>query len=423
MITTVPIIEIDKIGKAYRYYGSEWQRVLSWFGLNFKPNHEHWTLEAITFKIYPQEAIGILGKNGAGKSTLLKIISGILKPSTGTIQVRGRIAAILELGMGFQPDLTGRQNAYHATGLMGYSQKQIDTVINDIESFADIGEYFDQPVRTYSSGMQARVAFSIAVAFRPEILIVDEVLSVGDAAFQRKCFRKIEEFMEAGTTLLFVSHDIETVKKICSKAIFLENGQMIDFGPAKKVCDMYEKSLFSINDVSTTPTQALTLFDDELITEEGISYGDGRAFITDVRIENMNTHKVNIISQGINFSLKYKVCFHDDVSNPDFAMMIKTREGIAVYGTNSSLTNNSGSLYSAGDEVLVSFDLINNLAPGIYYLNCGVRDNTQEENNFLHRLIDTLIFKITRSEMSTVGTGLVELNGHFNISKLTRIES
>ena len=229
------ILNINQVGKAYRSYGSEWRRVLTWFGAPFKPLTEHWTLQNISFQIKAGEAVGIVGQNGAGKSTLLKIITGTLKPSTGTVTHHGRIAAILELGMGFHPDLTGRQNAYHAAGLMGYTQDQIDSVINGIEQFAEINEYFDQPVRLYSSGMQVRVAFAVATAFRPDILIVDEALSVGDAYFQHKSFERIKQFRTQGTSLLFVSHDKAAVLALCDRAILLEEGQT------------YQKSLHALS--------------------------------------------------------------------------------------------------------------------------------------------------------------------------------
>ena len=215
---SLPVLEVTNIGKAYRDYGSELWRILSWFGLRFKPVHETWTLQNISFSIAAGEAIGVVGQNGAGKSTLLKIITGTLKPSTGSVTVRGKIAAILELGMGFHPDLTGRQNAYHSAGLMGYTSPQIDAVIDQIEAFAEVGEYFDQPVRTYSSGMQMRVAFATVTAYRPEILIVDEAMSVGDAYFQHKSFDRIRQFQTAGTTLLLVSHDRGAIQAICDRA-------------------------------------------------------------------------------------------------------------------------------------------------------------------------------------------------------------
>ena len=225
-----PLLEAKNIGKSYKSYSSELWRILSWFGIKHKAADETWTLQNINFSIAKGEAVGIIGQNGAGKSTLLKIITGTLKPSTGSVHVRGKIAAILELGMGFQPDLTGRQNAYHSAGLMGYSYEQVHSVIDEIEMFAEIGEYFDQPVRLYSSGMQVRVAFAVATAFRPEILIIDEALSVGDAYFQHKSFAKIKEYREAGTSLLFVSHDKGSILALCDRAILLEKGRVIKYG-------------------------------------------------------------------------------------------------------------------------------------------------------------------------------------------------
>ena len=190
------VLEVNNIGKVFKNYGSEWHRVLSWFGFNFRAVEEHTILDHINFSISAGEAIGIVGQNGAGKSTLLKIITGTLRPSSGKVVIHGRISAILELGMGFHPDLTGRQNVYHAAGLMGFTHDQIDAVMDQIEEFVEIGDYFDQPVRTYSSGMQMRVAFGVATAYRPEILIVDEALSVGDAYFQHKSFDRIREFQK-----------------------------------------------------------------------------------------------------------------------------------------------------------------------------------------------------------------------------------
>jgi lipopolysaccharide transport system ATP-binding protein len=192
---------VENLGKAYRRYASEWQRVLSWCRAGFAPEEEKWVLRNLTFSVVPGEAVGIIGQNGAGKSTLLKLITGTARPTEGRIHISGRIAAMLELGMGFNPELTGRQNAYHAAGLMGHSLADIERVMPEIEAFAEIGEYFDQPVRIYSSGMQARLAFSVATAFRPDLLIVDEVLSVGDSYFQHKSFGKIRQFKDEGTSV------------------------------------------------------------------------------------------------------------------------------------------------------------------------------------------------------------------------------
>ena len=205
---------VNELGKAYRTYKSEWHRFGRWMGIPCEPNEEHWVLRHLNFEIQPGEAVGIVGENGAGKSTLLKMITGTLQPTEGAIQVNGRIAAILELGMGFNPELSGRENVFHAAGLMGFTSQQIQDAMADIEAFAEIGEYFDQPVRTYSSGMQMRVAFAVATAYRPEILIVDEALSVGDAHFQHKSFNRIREFRKQGTSLLIVSHDKQAIQSL-----------------------------------------------------------------------------------------------------------------------------------------------------------------------------------------------------------------
>ena len=213
------VLTAQNLGKAFRTYKSEFHRFGRWFGLPFKPAKENWVLRNISFEIPTGSAIGLIGENGAGKSTLLKMITRTLQPTEGSVTINGRIAAILELGMGFNPELTGRQNVRHTAGLMGFSPDQIDLAIPEIESFAEIGEYFDQAVRTYSSGMQVRVAFAIATAWRPEILIIDEALSVGDAYFQHKSFNRIREYQEKGTALLLVSHDRAAIQSLCHRAI------------------------------------------------------------------------------------------------------------------------------------------------------------------------------------------------------------
>nr|VFK41188.1 MAG: lipopolysaccharide transport system ATP-binding protein [Candidatus Kentron sp. TC] len=237
------VLSVQDVGKAFRAYRSEWRRFARWFGLPAKPVEENWVLRHISFDIQAGEAIGIVGQNGAGKSTLLKILTGTLMPNEGGFRVDGRIAAMLELGMGFNPELTGRQNVRHAAGLMGFAASEIDAAMPEIEAFAEIGEYFDLPVRTYSSGMQARVAFSVATAIYPEILIVDEALSVGDIAFQAKCFQRMEDMKKGGVTILFVSHALNQVRQFCDKAIYLSAGQIRVFGNVSKVCDIYQNDM------------------------------------------------------------------------------------------------------------------------------------------------------------------------------------
>jgi lipopolysaccharide transport system ATP-binding protein len=389
---------------------------LSWLGFRVKPAAEHWVLRGVEFSVTAGEAVAIVGQNGAGKSTLLKLIAGTLRPSEGDVRINGRVAAILELGMGFNPELTGRQNAFHAGGLMGFDRAALHEVMPAIESFADIGEYFDQPIRTYSSGMQVRVAFAVATAFRPEILIIDEALAVGDASFQRKCFQRIEDFRAEGTTLLFVSHDLETVKKICSRAIFLKSGQLVRFGPAKQVCDDYEQHLFG---GKTKPAAAVSVGAERARFDAGLAaascevvYGNGKADIDFCRVENSQGERINVITNDQPFVWRYDVRFNEMVDNPIFAMLVKTREGVTVYGVDSSQLHAHTRKYLPGEVIDVRFELSNRLAPGIYYLNCGVRLDHPDRIEFLSRRVDAALIKIVDSSPSTIIVGLLDMEAN-----------
>lgn len=237
-------ITVTNIGKAYKLYPTRWSRLIEWLDPRGKPRHElKWILQEINFHIQQGEAVGVIGINGAGKSTLLKMITGTTQPTTGSININGRVTAMLELGMGFHPDFTGRQNAFMAGQLAGLSESELVELMPGIEQFANVGEYFDQPVRTYSSGMQARVAFSVATATAPDILIVDEALSVGDMAFQAKCMQRMNAMLQQGTTILFVSHGLNQIRQFCNKALYLSNGLVKAWGPVDEVCDIYQNDL------------------------------------------------------------------------------------------------------------------------------------------------------------------------------------
>ena len=416
-------ITVTNLGKAYKQYPTRWARLAEWLLPGHKSRHTlHWVLQDINFIIQPGEAVGIIGINGAGKSTLLKMITGTTQPTTGSVQITGRVAALLELGMGFHPDFTGRQNVCMAGQLLGYNVEEITSLMPEIEAFAEIGDYIDQPVRVYSSGMQMRLAFSVATAHRPDILIVDEALSVGDAAFQRKCFRRIESYCAEGTTLLFVSHDTETMKKICDTVIFLKDGLMEQYGPAKSVCDAYEKILFGGGKINASGAEALpekALLDPALQTGCTESYGDERARIEKVWLEDNGSQLINVIPAGTGFFINYLVRFDADVVDPVFAMMIKTREGIAVYGTDTLYLKSKKHRFSAGAQIRVSFQLENNLVPGIYYLNCGVRDDSGEKPVFMNRLVDVAIFRVTHVDEASTGTGLADMRAFFALEKRT----
>lgn len=421
-------IKVSDLGKAYKQYPTRWSRLIEWFlPHSFKRHQLKWVLKDLSFTIQAGEAVGILGVNGAGKSTLLKMITGTTQPTAGSVHLTGRIAALLELGMGFHPDFTGRQNVYMSGQLFGLSLDEVNELMPSIEAFADIGEYIDQPVRIYSSGMQVRLAFAVATAIRPDILIVDEALSVGDAAFQRKCFQRIESYRNAGTTLLFVSHDTETVKKLCDRAIFLKSGRLHQMGEAKLVCDAYEQFLFGGNkktvasEINNLNQIHKTSHLDPALSAESceVVYGNGKANIESCWLTNEQGEMVNVIESGSPFFWRYTVKFNEDVNNPIFAMMIKTREGFSLYGVDSTNSTNRTRNYARGETVEVGFKLANPLAPGIYYFNCGVRDEQGEEVEFMCRRVDSALLKVCNSESSTVLSGMLEMHAEIIVSDLS----
>jgi lipopolysaccharide transport system ATP-binding protein len=410
-------ITVTHLGKAYKQYPNRWSRLAEWVLPGATPRHNlKWVMQDVSFSVQPGEAVGIIGINGAGKSTLLKMITGTTKPTTGSVHITGRVAALLELGMGFHADFTGRQNAFMAGQLLGYSMEEIASLMPAIEAFADIDDYIDQPVRVYSSGMQVRLAFAVATASRPDVLIIDEALSVGDAAFQRKCFQRIEDYQLAGTTLLFVSHDIETVKKICDRAVFIKAGQLAHYGAAKQVCDEYEKHLFgSQNKDEIIPAiQSLGIYDPSLNFKSAeIQYGNYGAVIKSVHMEDVVGNIVNILPKGHDFTVVYIVEFSNNYDYVEYGMMIKSVEGVPIYGTNT-INKNTIKNFAAKQVVLVNFKLKGNLLPATYYLNVGVTNKSKDGSEFLHRRVDCLIFRVTEPSINT------DL-GYANLSSIAEI--
>src|SRR5471030_604910 len=297
-------ITVEGLGKAYKRYPSRFGRLREWTTPNSAPRHSlTWVLKNISFHVSDGESVGILGVNGAGKSTLLKLITGTTQPTTGSVSIHGRVAALLELGMGFHPDFTGRQNAYMAGQLIGLTVAEIDTLMPEIEAFADIGEYLDQPVRVYSSGMQMRLAFSVATAKRPDVLIVDEALSVGDAYFQHKSFERIRQYRQLGTTLLIVSHDRAAMQSICDRAILLDRGRMALQGTPEQVMDFYNALIAEREggrvEQSVTPAGRI----------QTIS-GSGEASVTSVTLENAAGEVLEVLNVGIPVQLRVRVRVH-----------------------------------------------------------------------------------------------------------------
>lgn len=387
------LLTVNNLGKAYRVYASELQRIGRWFGLPTKLSEEHWVLKHISFSINPGEAIGIVGQNGAGKSTLLKMITGTLQPTEGSVQVNGRIAAILELGMGFTPDLTGRQNVFHVAGLMGFSAGKISEVIDDIEAFAEIGEYFDEPVRTYSSGMQMRVAFAVATAIRPEILIVDEALSVGDSYFQHKSFDRIREFQQQGTTLLIVSHDRGAIQALCSRAILLEKGTVIKDGKPEEVMDFYNAL---IAEKENTTVQIREMQDGSIQTRSG----SGEASIESVTLHNAAGDAIEYVSVGENVSLRISTKVNTAIPELVVGYLIKDRLGQPVFGTNTHHLGCETDGLEAGQVLSYSFSFAANLGVGSYSVAVALHTAGNHLSRNYEWVDLTLVFNVVNISQS-----------------------
>ncbi len=387
------LLNVDNVGKAFRSYRSELQRFARWFGVPTKADEEQWVLRHISFNIQPGEAIGIIGQNGAGKSTLLKMITGTLQPTEGRISVHGRISAILELGMGFDPNFTGRQNIYYAAGLMGFNTAQIDEAMPAMEDFAEIGEYFDEPVRTYSSGMQMRIAFAVATAWRPDILIVDEALSVGDAYFQHKSFSRIREFQQQGTTLLIVSHDRSAIQSLCSRAILLEKGAVLRDGNPEEVFDFYN-AIIAEKENSTVASREL---------EDGrvqINSGTGEARLQEIGLYNKSGESVEYIGVGQEVELRIKARVYQRIESLVLGYAIKDRLGQTIYGTNTWHTGQVVQNPSPETDLNYVISFPANLGVGSYSVAVALHDrDTHLTANYDWRDL-ALVFNVVNYDKS-----------------------
>ncbi len=353
-------ITVSHLGKAYRQYPARSSRLLEWLDPRGKPRHQlHWVLQDINFTVNPGEAVAIIGINGAGKSTLLKMITGTTRPTTGTVQITGRVAAMLELGMGFHPDFTGRQNAHMAGQLLGYSAEQMAGLMPQIEAFAEIGEYIDHPVRVYSSGMQMRLAFSVASAQRPDVLIVDEALSVGDAYFQHKSFNRIREFRQQGTTLLLVSHDKSAIQSICDRAILLNAGQLALQGRPEEVMDYYNAMLAEKENQQVRQQQAA---DGKIQTISG----NGDATVEAVMLLDENGERIECAGVAQPVQLRIVIRTHADLPELVIGCLIKDRLGQSIFGTNSHHLQQVLVNVRKGKTVTFDFNFNANLGFGTY---------------------------------------------------------
>lgn len=416
-------IEVNHVDKIYKLYDKPSDRIKEALGLGKKARHtDHKALSNVDMKIYQGETVGIIGTNGSGKSTILKIITGVLTPSAGEVKVNGRISALLELGAGFNMEYNGIENIYLNGTMIGFSEKEIDEKLQAILDFADIGEYVYQPVKTYSSGMFVRLAFAVAINIEPEILIVDEALSVGDVFFQAKCYHKFEEFKEMGKTILFVSHDLSSIAKYCDRVILLNQGVKLGEGAPKEMIDAYKQVLVGQYQLPD-PSENESLLQDEEIRElaagqseragkkvvkdqninpELLEYGSKKAYIEECFITDEKGIRTSAIVKGGRFTIHMRVRVMEDIAAPIFAFSIKTIKGTEITGTNTMFEKAFLEPVKAGQMKEITFEQEMNLQGGEYLLSFGVTGYEGNDFTVYHRLYDMLNLTVI-SDKNTVG--------------------
>ena len=431
------VVKITNLVKEYKMFASKKDRLLETIVPGFHKHSTFRALDNLNLELKKGEVLGILGKNGAGKSTLLKMITGVVTPTSGTIEVNGKISSLLELGAAFNPELTGYENIYQHGQVMGLTDKEIKEKEQEIIDFADIGEHLSQPVKTYSSGMFARLAFACAINVDPDILIVDEVLSVGDMAFQLKCFKKFEQFKESGKTIIFVTHNVSDVMNNCNRAIILENGKKTFDGNVKDGVNRYKKIIVGIDPDKVEeekPKKKSNFFDifisdkknkvtDQDIWKEKltqnpdmITYGNGKAEVIDYGTFDNEGNLVNVFDNGDVVTFKSKVRFNEDVKDPIFTMTLKDFTGKDIAGTNSNIEKVMTGEYKEGDTAICEFKQQVPLAPGKYTLSFScTRYNLKGELEALDRKYDALLVEIISSKLNV---GVVRLDSKIKVTKI-----
>jgi lipopolysaccharide transport system ATP-binding protein len=414
-------VQVLGVGKAYRTYRNKWGRAAEWLGA--PRQHElHWVLRDVAFEMGPGESVGIIGVNGAGKSTLLKIIAGVTRPTTGVVHRSGRLAALLELGMGFHPDFSGRQNVFMSGQVQGLSAEEVARHMGEIEAFADIGEYIDEPVRTYSSGMQVRLAFSVATAVRPEILIVDEALAVGDIFFQQKCFERLHAFREQGTTLLFVSHSIGSILQLCDRAILLRDGVVAIDGSPREATDLYQAgNLLKLDkrpeDVSVAPAGPTDAGSTELAAGSLTSLS---VTFSAARLLDASGEQTTALPADSPAKLQLEYAIHRDLEDPHVGFKVRDKFGTVLFETNTYCMRESIGPCAAGTRLVVTFEFRVLLAPGEYTVTAGFANRGFAEGSFeeaLSYLHGVLAFSVVRMSTSITWLGLINLEPRVGLEK------
>lgn len=439
-------IEVKNVNKIYKLYDKATDRLKESLGLSRKKlYHEHYALQNVSFNVKKGETVGIIGTNGSGKSTILKIITGVLSQTSGEVVIDGRISALLELGAGFNTEYSGLENVYLNGTMIGFSREEIDGRLDDILAFADIGDFIYQPVKTYSSGMFVRLAFAVAINIDPEILIVDEALSVGDVFFQAKCFKKFEEFKEMGKTILMVSHDLGSIAKYCDRVILLNKGEKLAEGEPKPMVDMYKKLLVNQLDFSEVQSDTKQGREDQEIKADrpkerrnGIKnssgawknhfeinpnlneYGTGVAQIIDFAVVDQEGNLTNCLEKGKIFSIKSKVKMNEKVQNPIFTYTFKNIQGVAITGTNTMFEKVDIGVTQPGDVFVCTFTQEMNLQGGEYLLSISCTGFSNGSFTVHHRLYDVISITVI-SDKNTVG--FYDMNSSIKIEKVNESES
>jgi len=416
-------IKVTNLTKLYHLYEKPQDRLKeALHPLKKSYHHDFYAMNDVSFEIKKGETVGIIGKNGAGKSTLLKMITGVLTPTSGTVESYGKISSLLELGAGFNPEMSGFDNIYLNGSLMGFTKEQMDTRIDDIIEFADIGEFIHQPVKMYSSGMFARLAFSVSINVDPDILIVDEALSVGDMAFQMKCFKKFQDFQEAGRTILFVTHALDTVIRYCSRGIVIDEGQKVYEGTSKEAVDAFKKILsgdFYEKDreekkKKSQAIQTKTFLKDMFKRyKECDIYGNNKAEIIDYGTLDEEENPSDILNYNTPFSIVMKVKFNEEIVDPIFAFTLKDVRGLEITGTNTHMKHIVTGKFKADDIITITFKQKANLQLGKYALSLGCVNLNEKGVEVYNRIYDAMLFEIIGSDQMV---GFYDLQSDISIS-------
>ena len=413
-------ISVESLGKSYPAYKSNLHRFMRWFGLGAQPLHEHWANHDISFNLEPGTTLSIIGENGAGKSTLLKLITGTVRPTEGTINLTGRISAILELDIGFNPDFTGRDNVKNVGGLMGFSPREIDDLIPQIEFFAELGIFFDKPVRVYSSGMQARLAFALATAKRPEILIVDEVLSVGDSYFQHKSFDRIRNFRDQGTTIIFVTHSLATVKEISDRVILLEAGKIIKDGLPDEVVDFYSAKMAEKENSNLSIEQRRDK-KGWLHTE----FGNRKAEVTALSLHAIDDeNEISLVETGQTLEVRGKIQISENIDSLVVGHRISDKLGHVVFGTNTWHHKKTLNNLVPGQVVFTKFRFLCNLGSGSYSVSFGVHQSDTHLEDCYHKADNQIIFDVVNGDKPFfIGSSFLESTFDINLGEIPEPEA